>query len=349
MAGEVLKNVLIIGGGLAGCTAARELSSAGIHCCIVEQSRDIGGKVRGYGCKSDSKCNNCGLCAVGSLWQDIREDSRVRMLCSASVVDISQADGEFCVLIQTENGKIEERFTEIIVAAGFQDSDQTAGAGYDGSNFPRVCTGNALELLMKERSIDSLFPEQPDSIAFIMCYGSRTRKERAAYCSQVCCAYSTRAAKVMKQYYPGTEVVFFYMDLQAVNPGNYAEELAARGIRFDRCRPGEISFEGKYPVVAYEDAEGKKQKRFDYLFLNTGIHPDITGNTALADLTGLKVERSGFLGYVSEPLKSGVYLAGCSLFPMGILDTIASARNTAAMLINKEARGSNWEHEGGVQ
>jgi heterodisulfide reductase subunit A-like polyferredoxin len=139
------------------------------------------------------------------------------------------------------------------------------------------------------------------------------------------------------------------MDLQAVNPGNYAEELAARGIRFDRCRPGEISFEGKYPVVAYEDAEGKKQKRFDYLFLNTGIHPDITGNTALADLTGLKVERSGFLGYVSEPLKSGVYLAGCSLFPMGILDTIASARNTAAMLINKEARGSNWEHEGGVQ
>lgn len=344
-----MKNVLIIGGGLAGCTAARELSSAGIHCCIVEQNRDIGGKVRGYGCKSDSKCNNCGLCAVGSLWQDIRENSKIKMLCSASVIDISQSDGEFCVLIQTGGGKIEERFTEIIVAAGFQDSVQAAGAGYDSSEFPRVCTGNALELLMKERSIDSLFPEQPDSIAFMMCYGSRTIKERAAYCSQVCCAYSTRAAKVMKQYYPGTEVVFFYMDLQAVNPGNYAEELASRGIRFERCRPAGISFEGDYPVVAYEDAEGRKQKRFDYLFLNTGIHPDIVGNTSLADLTGLKVDQNGFLGYVSEPLETGVYVVGCSRFPMGILDTIASARNAAAMLINRAARDSNWEHEGGVQ
>ena len=137
------------------------------------------------------------------------------------------------------------------------------------------------------------------------------------------------------------------MDLQAVNPGNYAEELAARGIRFERCRPAEISFEGNYPVVAYEDAEGKKQKRFDYLFLNTGIHPDLAGNTALADLTGLKVERSGFLGYVSEPLETGVYVAGCSRFPMGILDTIASARNTAAMLINREERDNHRENEGG--
>lgn len=338
VAGEVLKNVLIIGGGLAGCTVAKELSAAGIRSCIAEKSRDIGGKVRGYGCKSDAKCNICGLCAVGSLWQDVEEDSKVKKLCNTGVIDVSEADGAFQVLMRTASGSMEEFFTDIVVATGFEDASETAGAGYDSSAFPRVCTGNTLEKLMKERGADSIFPEAPKSIAFIMCYGSRNLKERAAYCSQVCCAYSTRAAKVIKHYYPGIEVVFFYMDLQAVNAGNYLVELACKGIRFERCRPADISFDGDLPVVAYESEEGKKERSFDYLFLNTGVHPNVAGNTALADITGLKVKSNGFLAYSAPPEESGVYLAGCALSPMGIADTMESARNTALRLINNDGR-----------
>lgn len=339
MAGEVVKNVLIIGGGLAGCTVAKELSAAGMNSCIVEKSEDLGGKVRSYGCKSDTKCNICGLCAVGTLWKDVEADPKVKKLCGASVVDVAEAGGDFRALIQTNTGKIEERFTDVVVATGFEDPSRTTGAGYDTPAFPKVFTGNALEKLMKERGADSIFPEAPKSVAFIMCYGSRDLKERAAYCSQVCCAYSTRAAKVIKHYYPDTEVVLFYMDMQAVKPGNYAGELTERGIRLERCRPVDISFDGATPVVAYEDNEGKKKERFDYLFLNTGIHPDIAKNTALADITGLKVKDDGFLTYVKPPLKTGVYLAGCAVSPMNIADTMASARNTAVMLINETAEG----------
>lgn len=334
-----MKNVLIIGGGLAGCTVAKELSAAGVSSCIVEKNPGIGGKVRGYGCKADSKCNHCGLCAVGTLWKDIESDPKVKKLCNASVIDVSEADGAFHTLIQTTSGRIEERFTDVVVATGFEDSGQTTGSGYDTPAFPRVCTGNTLEKLMKERGADSLFPEVPKSAAFIMCYGSRNLKERASYCSRVCCAYSTRAAKVIKQYYPDTEVVLFYMDLQAVNPGNYAEELTRKGIRLERCRPADISFDGDLPVVAYEDAEGKKKKQFDYLFLNTGIHPDIPKNTAQADILGLKVGADGFLTCVKPPEKTGVYLAGCASAPMNIAETIASARNAAVILINQTAEG----------
>lgn len=334
-----MKNVLIIGGGLAGCTVAKELSAAGISSCIVEKSSDIGGKVRGYGCKSDAKCNICGLCAVGPLWQDVEDDTQVKKLYNASVIDIFETDGIFCALIQTNIGKIEENFTDIVVATGFEDSSKATGAGYDTPAFPRVGTGNALEKLMKERGADSIFPETPKSVAFIMCYGSRNLKERASYCSQVCCAYSTRAAKVIKHYYPDTEVVLFYMDLQAVNPGNYAKELTDRGIKLERCRPVDISFDGDIPVVAYEDVDGKKKRSFDYLFLSTGIHPDISKNIALADITGLKVKSDGFLTNVTPPMKAGVYLAGCAVSPMSIADTLSNARNAAVMLINNAAEG----------
>lgn len=334
-----MKNVLIIGGGLAGCTVAKELSLAGLSSCIVEKSADIGGKVRGYGCKSDAKCNICGLCTVGTLWQDVEGDPMVKKLCNASVIDVSEADGTYSALIQTDKGKIEESFSEVVVATGFEDPTKTTGAGYDNSAFPRVSTGNALEKLMKERGTEGLFPEAPKSVAFIMCYGSRNLKERASYCSQVCCAYSTRAAKVIKHYYPDTEVVMFYMDLQAVNPGNYAKELEDRGIKLERCRPVDISFDGDIPVVSYEDTNGKTKRSFDYLFLNTGIHPDIAKNTALADITGLKVKSDGFLTYVKPPVNSGVYVTGCAGSPMNILGTIANAKNTAVMLLNNATEG----------
>lgn len=336
-----MNNVLIIGGGLAGCTAAKELSAAGMSSCIVEKNAEIGGKVRGYGCKSDTGCNHCGLCAVGALWQDVEGDPKVSKLCGARVIDLFESNGAFHALIRTNKGKIEESFKDIVVATGFEDPSGTAGGGFDAPAFPRVFTGNALEKLMKERGADSIFPEAPESVAFIMCYGSRNLKERASYCSQVCCAYSTRAAKVIKHYYPGAEVVVFYMDLQTVNPGNYAGELAGRGIRLERCRPADISFDGDVPVVAYEDAGGKKKKSFDYLFLNTGIHPNIAENTALADVTGLKVRSDGFLTCVKPPAETRVYLAGCAVSPMTIADTIASARNAAVLLIKNAAEGGS--------
>jgi heterodisulfide reductase subunit A len=330
-----VKNVLIIGGGLAGCTVAKELSTADMAACIVEKDAVIGGKARDYGCKSDEKCNACGLCAVGALWREVEADPRIRKLCNARVVDVFKADGAFNILIQTNTGKIEERFTDIVVATGFEDPCKTAGAAYDAPEFPRVFTGNALEKLMKERGADSLLPAAPRSVAFVLCYGSRSLKEGAPYCSRVCCAYSTRAAKVIKHCYPDAEVVLFYMDLQAVNPGNYAAELADLGIRLERRRPS-VSFEGDIPVVAYEDAEGKKKQRFDYLFLSTGIHPDIAGNTALADITGLRVKKDGFLGCVKPPAETGVYPVGCAVTPMTITDVVADAKNVAAMLINEQ-------------
>ena len=68
--GDQMKSVLIIGGGIAGCTVARTLSGFAIPSTILEVSSSIGGKVRQFGCKADAKCSQCGVCAAGNLWHE---------------------------------------------------------------------------------------------------------------------------------------------------------------------------------------------------------------------------------------------------------------------------------------
>jgi heterodisulfide reductase subunit A len=342
-----MKEVLILGGGLAGCAVAKELSAAGIASYLVEKDAKIGGKVRGYGCKADTKCNNCGLCAVGSLWQDVENDPKITAVTGTEIADLSKREDGFRALLQTGKDGQEKDFQAVVVATGFEDAVKAAGAGFDRARpeYRRVFSGSALESLLLTRGSETLFEEAPGSVGFLLCYGSRSRKERAAYCSQVCCGYATRTAKVVRQYYPEAEIVLFYMDLQAVNPGNYAEELAENGIRTIRCRPAEISFDGAYPVVAYEEANGKQQRRFDVLFLCGGIHPDIPRNTALADITGLKVKGDGFLDYVNTPEETGICLAGAAKRPMSITETLADARRTAAGVIAMVKNTPNFPEE----
>ena len=51
----VIQMVVIIGAGLAGCTAAQTLSGAGFKVIILEKEAQIGGKVRDYGCKATDR------------------------------------------------------------------------------------------------------------------------------------------------------------------------------------------------------------------------------------------------------------------------------------------------------
>ena len=333
-----MKEILVVGGGIAGCTIAKELSNAGFTVRIVEKAVELGGKVRSYGCKASDSCNNCGLCAVGTLFNDIKSRDSVSISFGAELVDLSGELGAFKALIRTAEGNKEEAFSAVIVTTGFEDAEDAYGAGYafnkSSIDNERVYTGDGLERLLRERKSGAVFLDAPRNVGFILCYGSRSLKERAPYCSQVCCGYATRAAKVIKHDYPDTEVSVFYMDLQAVKPGDYSAELTNEGIELIRCRPADISFAESLPVVSYEDGEGAKKKAFDKLFLCGGIHPDVPRNTALADITGLRIKPDGFFDVVGSSAGTGVWVAGCAKRPMSIASTLNDATGVAAEIID---------------
>jgi len=325
--GDPMKNVLIIGGGLAGCTAARTLSGFDIPSVILESSPSLGGMVRQFGCKSDSSCSQCGVCAAGNLWDEVERDENITILLDSSLIDLRKEACGFSAYIKSGSDFIEKSFSDIVLANGFLDYASNAKTALDMDRSESILTGMDLERALYRRTASELFAEPPKKVAYVLCFGSRSVKEKANYCSRVCCGYSTRSAKVIRHYYPECEITFFYMDMQTTNAlSAFMQDMNEPGIRFIRCRPARITVNGNDPEIIYEDSGVLARETFDKVILCGGIHPN-SDNVTLSDLTGLRVDENGFLEYVKPPEKTHVYLAGCVSGPKSIRETVAEARD----------------------
>jgi heterodisulfide reductase subunit A len=187
----------------------------------------------------------------------------------------------------------------------------------DGVN--RIITGSDLERLFRGRTSGSLFEKPPS----------------AMYCSKVCCSYSTRAAKVIRQLYPECDIVFFYMELQMVKEGDYFKELKDLGVEFIKCRP--VHIDGRNGIVEYDDPDsGKRSERgFDVVVLSDGIHPNADADS-VAEIFGLCQDETGFLKYttgLSETKESGVFVAGCAAGPKKIEDVFAESASVVREIV----------------
>jgi heterodisulfide reductase subunit A2 len=330
--------IVVIGGGLAGCTAALEIAKSGIKVLILEKTSMLGGKVINYGCKATERCNNCGLCLTAGLWDNVKENELIDISYDTQIIDVSGSKGQFNVICRTQEGIKEINDIEkIIIAAGFEAfSDKSLSGSIEMITDKRIITGSYLEKVIAHRRKNVLWDDTDTlkSIAFIQCFGSRDIKEKAPYCSRVCCGYSTRAAKVFKYYYPDIKITFFYMDIQRVQGDNYFESLLNEGMRFIRSRPVNIK-KGNPPAVVYEEPgkEGVKEEKFDLIVLTEGIHP-ASDTEQLAEICMLGINENGFLEYVQDPEITGIYLAGCIGGPLGIEETYTEAVTVAGKALS---------------
>ena len=338
-----MNNVLIIGGGLAGCTVARTLSDEGLKSTVLELSPQIGGKVREYGCKADTECNQCGVCITGNLWEATEKDSNINILLNSKLVDLWPDEDGFTAYIEHNNKFTELKATEIVLANGFLESDTGINASLEIYGSDRVITGTEMERIFKYRTASTLLPSTPTSVAFILCHGSRSVKDKSQYCSQVCCSYATRMAKVIRHYYNECNITFFYMDIQTVgDKHDVISQLEESNIRLVRCRPARIVLEGELPEVLYENTEGTlSRESFEYVILCDGIHPN-ESNVALSDITGLRVNRDGFLEYVQSPEMTHIFIAGCASGPKFINETVSQSREVGLRI-------AQLNRQGGVQ
>jgi len=342
-----MNHVLIVGGGMAGCAIAGELSENGIRVTLIEAADDIGGKVRGYGCKATEACNNCGVCLSAGLWGKVKENNNIEIIMNARLVDLMGKKGCFTAAVKNGGGiRFIEGISDVVVATGFRPGSlESFNSFVELTGTDRIITGSDLERLFRGRTEAGLFDKPPSSVAFIQCYGSRDSREKAMYCSKVCCAYSTRAAKVIRSFYPECEVVFYYMELQMVNEGNYFQELKDLGAEFVRCRP--VHVDGANGIVEYDDpASGKREGRcFDLIVLSDGIRPTADADS-IAEICGLCQDETGFLKYttgLSETKESGVFIAGCAGGPKKIEDVYAESASIVREILLQDAQGTQGD------
>ncbi|MGM0414247.1 MAG: FAD-dependent oxidoreductase [Bacillota bacterium] len=337
----------VIGGGIAGSTVAVELAEAGFEVVLFEKTDKIGGQISEFGCKATDICTRCNLCLVDSVFNQLHQDSRIKINKNHQVIDSYKENDGFTLYCE-EDGveKTYKDFDKIVLATGYRRwSELETGTPEIFADQRIIWSGQFEEMLFKRRDylqdkdLELDLDFKPESAYFIQCNGSRSPQEKASYCSRVCCGYNYRIARVLRETYPEMEIGIFFIDMQEAGflTDLSFQKLIDEEIEYFNCKPLRINRKDDRIEVAYEDQELGKMKKVktDLLVLSEGIHPG-KENELWSKLFNLQLDSDGFLKEINPGRATGVYLAGTISGPGDIATTISKSKAVANEIISVE-------------
>ncbi len=355
---EVRSNVLVIGGGVTGFTAASFLEESGMNVVLVERRGSLGGRAANWACMATDRCGKCSVCLVEDGKRELQARAAVRVVTHADVRSVAGAKGDFTVDLEPVNSAPEEpgdskdhalnaemrvHCQAILLASGFEPYDPGENPLLGYGRFEEVVTLADVDHDLLENGLDAFLPESMESpeVAFIQCVGSRDPQAGRGYCSQFCCKASLRMMKRLKHLRPDLEITNFYIDLQIMGKEfrQYFAEMKERftfiqGTPAEVLRPRRILPESdgesgteesrrNVRLVYTDHRTGKiEEKRFDRIVLAIGQTP---GESTKQLMERLELECNEF-GYPAAngdgpaltSSRPGVYLAGACAGPADI-------------------------------
>lgn len=334
--------VLILGGGIAGLTAAGELARNRVPVLLLERESRLGGHTARWACMATEKCQKCSACLVMDAKQKVLEDPLVRVYTCGDLDDVSIGNGSVRVRAtplqersagyrggddkregEVLNAPVDWEVDALFVATGFTPFPAREKPLLHVEEFSQVMTTEDLDQVIREDRLSTLSVagEPKPRVAFLQCVGSRDREAGRDYCSQVCCKTSLRFANRILHERPDLELTVFYIDLQIMGKGfrEFYRSLKGR-IRFVQGVPSEVlSAEGDQIALVYEDpAQGElKTESFGIVVLAVGMLP-CDGSVRLAKILDLPLERGGFFKKVLGDKGSRLYSLGACCSPIDI-------------------------------
>ena len=334
------ENVIIIGGGVAGLEAARQMLSLGLRPIIVEQSDHLGGHVACWHRLFPDMTPAREI--VSRLVEDCRE---ANIFLETTVQSINRLKDGYAVMLS--NG-VNILSRAVLIASGFKLFDAAKKEEYGYGVYDHVITNRDLENWFAGAE-DLRIPREPKVFGFVHCVGSRDIKAGNTQCSKVCCMTAIKQAIEIKEKFPGCEVFCFYMDLRLFGKKYEDFYLNAQrdyGIRFIRGRVSEVSetIDGRVQVKAEDTLSGKPLKiQMDCLCLMAGMQCNPSA-TSIADMLHVEVDTDGFLRSkdniysILESQKPGIFFAGACTGTKTVPETVAEARAAALSIFNYLSR-----------
>ncbi len=335
------QSALVVGGGVAGMSAALQLDAQGIKVTLIEKEGRLGGRLndltRVY--PADLSASELSV----NMQQRI-ESGRVEIMLSTEVEAITGFVGNFEVA--TNNGQI--KTGTIVVATGADV--YTPGSEFGHGRFANVITNQELEnILHSTRGTLEIKGQKPKTVVFIQCVGSRDPETNPG-CSRFCCPTTIKQAINLRKN--GVDVAVLHRDMRTVGDRaeehyRHARELGVKFLRYTPERkPQVVGVDRRAEKVELMELalERKLEINVDFVVLAAGMVPNEESSASIHDILkipragdGFFMERHAKLGPV-ETTTEGVFLAGCVGGPRDISDSIAQGAATAAKAITIVSR-----------
>ncbi len=366
---EVNKRALVIGGGLAGMTAALSIAEQGFPVTLVEREAELGGNLRHIFvalpaneqlAMTNDQCIEP-QALLGQTIKAVTSNSRISVLIGAEVVNVGGYLGQYQTTVKLANGQQEEiQHGVIVVATGAR---QIEPREYLYGKHPGIITQRELEraladwetgkLVVGDQSTSLPTTNLPNSVVMIQCVGSRD--DEHPYCSRICCTEAIKNALAIKARSPETDVTILYRDVRTFGfKERYYREARQRGVMFvqyesERKPKVEIADEyirgdSRLQVAVWDAVLGEEVTLHpDLLVLSAGIEPNVD-NEALARLIKVPLNEDGFFLEAHVKLRpldfaaDGAYLCGMAHSPRFLDETIAQSHGAAVRAVGLLAK-----------
>jgi len=329
----VTQKGLVVGGGVAGLSAALGLADQGFYTYLVEKSDRLGGQALNLNntWKGESIVDN-----VKTLIEKVEKHEMVEVITNSQISSTKGFIGNFKTTVQDHESR--ETILEhgaVIITTGAEESVPTQ---YLYGSDKRIITHFELDPILRN---DMERIQKSNSAVFIQCVGSR--EPSRPYCSKVCCTHSIKSALEFKKINPGMDVYILYRDIRTYGQRETLyREARDRGIIFIRFNPDEK------PVVADEGETLSVLVKDRILGRNVSISADFVvlassivarDNSSLAKMFKLSLNDDNFFMEAHAKLRpvdfatDGIFLAGIAHYPKPVEECISQAKAAASRAI----------------
>ena len=284
-------------------------------------------------------CIMCGLCAKA---------------CPTNAIDYTQQPEEIVV-----------EASSVIVTTGFQFKSLDSKTQYGSGKLANVLDALQVERLLAPhgpygRVLRPSDGKVPESVAYVLCAGSRDLSQDIPYCSRVCCMYSIKQAMLLSGALPLVEVTIYYMDIRAFGKGyeQFYQNAKAMGIEFVKAKVAKITEdEEQNPIVRIEmiEEDGRvEERKHDVVVLTPAIIPNWDPRSVIDIDRGEDefVNTPQAKLFPSRTIMDGVFVAGTASGPKDIPDSIVeagAAAMEAAIYIRNHSEGKETAKTGDIE
>jgi len=327
---EVYPAAMVIGGGVAGMSAALSLANQGFEVHLVEKETELGGRLlklnRIFTINKDPSE------LVESIVKAVEGHSKIRLHMPAVVKAASGYIGNFDVSVDEDGQEASFKVGVIIVATGAQVLKPEL---YRYGELANVLTQLDLEQRLKDGKLGEF-----QNVVMINCVGARIPER--PYCSRLCCMTAIKNAALMQEINPEAKVYVLYRDLMTygVEFEEYYREAKEAGVRFIRYTPANlpqvIGAERVESVRVYDELmDMELELPCDLLVLATPLISN-DDNEELSKMLKVPIGDGGFFLEAHVKLRpvefamDGIYVAGSCRWPADIRESISQGYAAAS-------------------